>query len=140
MNPTERTGSAAIEFALTLPLFVLLVTAIFEFGWMFFMRSTVIHAVRDGCRAGAVIPPGESPSASEVAQGQMTAFMAGYSIDCRGDTTRCGITISTEGESGARFLGASWPTNLGQSFCHGWMLSLTSKGRTREARGANSTY
>jgi hypothetical protein len=99
MSRTPRTGSAAIEFALTLPLFVLLVTAIFEFGWMFFMRSTVIHAVRNGCRAGAVIPPGESPSAAEVAQGQMTAFMAGYSVDCRGDTARCGITISTEGES-----------------------------------------
>ena len=68
MRPTNRRGSNAIEFALTVPLFVAMVTAIIEFGWMFFMRSTVIHAVRDGCRAGAVIPFGEVPSPTEVAQ------------------------------------------------------------------------
>ena len=99
MNMFPRRGATAIEFALTLPLFVGLVAAIFEYGWMFYMRSTVIHAVRDGCRAGAVIPWNESPSPNEVAQARMTDFLAGYSIDCRGDTERCGIAITSEGES-----------------------------------------
>ena len=99
MNRSPRRGANAIEFALTIPLFVALVAAIFEFGWMFFMRSTVIHAVRDGCRAGAVIPFGESPSPSEVAQARMTDFLGGYSIDCRGAEERCGISITTSGES-----------------------------------------
>ena len=99
MNRSPRRGAHAIEFALTIPLFVALVAAIFEFGWMFFMRSTVIHAVRDGCRAGAVIPFGESPSPSEVAQARMTDFLGGYSIDCRGAEERCGISITTSGES-----------------------------------------
>lgn len=99
MNRRRRTGSNAIEFALTVPLFVLIVTAIMEFGWMFFVRSTVIHAVRDGCRAGAVIPFGEVPSPSDVAQQRMTDFLGGYSIDCRGSEERCGITVTTSGVS-----------------------------------------
>ena len=94
-----RTGSNAIEFALTVPLFVLIVTAIMEFGWMFFVRSTVIHAVRDGCRAGAVIPFGEVPSPSDVAQERMMDFLGGYSIDCRGSEERCGISVTTSGAS-----------------------------------------
>ena len=99
MRRPQRRGSNAIEFALTVPLFVALVTAIMEFGWMFFVRSTVIHAVRDGCRAGAVIPFGEVPSPTEVAQARMTEFLGGYSIDCRGSEDRCGITVTTTGES-----------------------------------------
>ena len=94
-----RRGAHAIEFALTIPLFVAIVTAILEFGWMFFMRSTVIHAVRDGCRAGAVIPFGEVPSPEEVAQSTMTDFLGGYSIDCRGAEERCGIAVTVAGES-----------------------------------------
>jgi len=94
-----RRGANAIEFALTLPIFVALVTAIFEFGWMFFMRSTVIHAVRDGCRAGAVIPQADVPSPESVATERMSDFLAGYNIDCRSDSERCGIAITTTGES-----------------------------------------
>ena len=99
MNRRYRKGANAIEFALTVPLFVALVTAIFEFGWMIFMRSTVIQAVRDGCRAGAVIPFGEVPSPIEVAQNRMTDFLGGYSIDCRGAEDRCGIAVTVSGES-----------------------------------------
>jgi hypothetical protein len=77
----------------------MVIAAIFEFGWMFFIRSTVIHAVRDGCRAGAVVPQNESPSPAEVAQATMTDFLGGYSIDCRGAEERCGMSITTQGES-----------------------------------------
>jgi hypothetical protein len=95
----RRQGANAIEFALTLPVFVALVLAIFEFGWMFFMRSTVIHAVRDGCRAGAVIPQLEVPSPASVATQQMSDFLEGYAVDCRTDSERCGISVTTTGES-----------------------------------------
>ena len=94
-----RRGANAIEFALTLPVFVALILAVFEFGWMFFMRSTVIHAVRDGCRAGAVIPQLDSPSPQSVATERMTDFLAGVAIDCRAASDRCGIAITTTGES-----------------------------------------
>ena len=29
----------------------------------------------------------------------MTDFLAGYSIDCRGESERCGIAVTSEGES-----------------------------------------
>jgi len=99
MSHHPRRGANAIEFALTLPIFVAIVMAIFEFGWMFFMRSTIIQAVRDGCRAGAVIPHGDVPGPEEVATARMTDFLAGYNIDCRGDTERCGVDIESTGES-----------------------------------------
>ncbi len=94
-----RRGANAIEFALTLPIFVAILLAIFEFSWMFFMRSTIIHAVRDGCRAGAVIPQSDVPSPEAVATSRMSDFLAGYDIDCRGSTERCGVDIISTGES-----------------------------------------
>ncbi len=96
---TSRKGANAIEFALTLPVFLAIVMATFEFGWMFFLRSTVIHAVRDGCRAGAVIPQNDVPSPQSVASSRMSDFLLGYNIDCRSDSDRCGISITTTGES-----------------------------------------
>jgi hypothetical protein len=102
MKPPQhrlRRGANAIEFALTLPVFIAIIMAIFEFGWMFFMRSTIIHAVRDGCRAGAVIPPGDAPSPEAVATARMTDFLAGYDIECRGSAERCGVDIEPTGES-----------------------------------------
>lgn len=49
----RRSGAAAIEFALCLPIFLAIVFAIMEFGWVFFQQANVVAAVREGLR-GAV--------------------------------------------------------------------------------------
>jgi len=60
MGPFRRKkrGASAIEFALTLPLFLLFMFGTMEYGWYFFQHAQVIYATQDGCRAGAVARTG----------------------------------------------------------------------------------
>lgn len=92
-----RRGSNLIEFALILPIFVFLMVAIMDFSWFFYIRSTVVNAVRDGCRAGAVISPTENPTA--VAEAEMRDFLANWGSDCNNAGTNCVFNISSSGSS-----------------------------------------
>jgi Flp pilus assembly protein TadG len=47
-------GNAAVEFALTLPIFIILVIGIIEFGWYFFVQHTLQYATREGMRVALV--------------------------------------------------------------------------------------
>jgi Flp pilus assembly protein TadG len=48
-------GQAMVEFALVLPVFLLVLCGILDFGFMLFDRMSLINAVREGARAGSVI-------------------------------------------------------------------------------------
>jgi TadE-like protein len=48
----KRRGLAAVEAALVLPVFVLLVFGLLEYGWMFMKVQQVQGAARSGVRAG----------------------------------------------------------------------------------------
>lgn len=50
----RRRGQAMVEFALVLPIFVLLVFGIMEFGLMFHQYMVVTAASREGARTAAV--------------------------------------------------------------------------------------
>lgn len=56
---TKRMGAEAgqdlVEYALVLPLFLLLVTSVIEFGILFYQYSTVVNAAKEGARAGIVM-------------------------------------------------------------------------------------
>ena len=47
-------GSSVVEFALTLPVFIILVVGIIEFGWCFFVQHLVQYATREGMRLAIV--------------------------------------------------------------------------------------
>jgi hypothetical protein len=49
-----KRGSSAVEFALALPVFILLVIGIIEFGWYFFVQHTLQYATREGMRLALV--------------------------------------------------------------------------------------
>ena len=51
--PSER-GAAAVEFALVLPLLLMLVLGGIDWGWYFFVREVAINAAREGARVGSV--------------------------------------------------------------------------------------
>jgi hypothetical protein len=53
----RRRAANAIEFAMLMPVFVTIVAAIGDFGWLFFHRSAVDAAVSEGCREGAIVDP-----------------------------------------------------------------------------------
>jgi Flp pilus assembly protein TadG len=44
-------GQSLVEFALVLPVFLLLLGGIIDFGFMFYSRITVINAAREGARS-----------------------------------------------------------------------------------------
>ena len=53
-----------VEFAIVLPVFLLVLCGILDFGFMLFDRMSLINAVREGARAGSVIAdPTQIPAA-----------------------------------------------------------------------------
>jgi Flp pilus assembly protein TadG len=51
---TGSRGASAVEFALILPILILLLFGIIEFGRGYNARNTITHAAREGARAAAV--------------------------------------------------------------------------------------
>jgi hypothetical protein len=47
-------GSSVVEFAIALPIFIILVIGIIEFGWYFFVQHTLQYATREGMRLALV--------------------------------------------------------------------------------------
>jgi Flp pilus assembly protein TadG len=43
-------GAAAVEFAIVLPILLLLLAGFFDFGWLFYWQHTVTNASREGAR------------------------------------------------------------------------------------------
>lgn len=56
----RRRGANAIEFGLTLPMFVFITFGMMEFGWYFARMAHVNGALAQSCREGALIDPMES--------------------------------------------------------------------------------
>jgi Flp pilus assembly protein TadG len=53
----RQSGVAAVEMALILPLFMVLVMGAIDWGWFFFVHQRVVNAAREGARAGTLLPP-----------------------------------------------------------------------------------
>ncbi|MCB9758331.1 MAG: pilus assembly protein [Alphaproteobacteria bacterium] len=105
LSQRRRRGANAIEFALILPVFVTIMVGIMDFSWFFFVRSTVINAVRDGCRAGAVVPPDENPEL--VARAEMEDILATWNADCNDPNITCTFDIQASGSSPSEVLECS---------------------------------
>jgi Flp pilus assembly protein TadG len=72
MNINEETGASAVEFAIVLPLLVLLLFGTIEFGLLLYNQQVITNASREGARAGIVA---HSPRASD---GDISAVVTGY--------------------------------------------------------------
>lgn len=57
MKLMKNTGAAVVEFAVILPLLLLLLFGIIEFGFLLYNKAMVTNASREGARAGIVINP-----------------------------------------------------------------------------------
>ena len=53
--PPKATGQALVEFAFVLPVLLLMMVAIVDFGIIFYTQMTVTNAAWEGARAGATI-------------------------------------------------------------------------------------
>ena len=91
-------GNNAIEFALTLPVFVAIFAAIVEFAWVYYNRAAITTAVHEGCRDGAVVSPELGDPVAEARTGiQDMLIRAGY--DCGPTFGDCLLELDLEGVS-----------------------------------------
>lgn len=55
LNFNNQEGAAAVEFAIVLPLLMLLIFGVIEFGLLLYNQQVITNAVREGCRTGVVM-------------------------------------------------------------------------------------
>jgi len=61
---TKRRGSEALEFALSLPILLVILAGIVDFGWFATHQSAVFGAAAYGARAGSMTPQDLDPVAT----------------------------------------------------------------------------
>nr|WP_300151844.1 TadE/TadG family type IV pilus assembly protein [Propionicimonas sp.] len=98
-------GAAALEFAIVLPVLLLLLVGIVDFGMVMGAQTQVANAAREGARAGALT--GKRPQAISAATGAISgmpgATNAGTSVDviCTTDAgLACSLTDSSPDTGG----------------------------------------
>jgi hypothetical protein len=64
-----KSGQALYEFAILVPVFLLILLGMLEFGYMFVDNLTLAYATREGARAGAAFGNGTLPDQACVAGG-----------------------------------------------------------------------
>lgn len=102
MRLKKQKGAAIVEFAVILPLFLVLVFGIIEFSLLFYDKAVITNASREGARAGIVAPSGDPAQRSTNAyiKGVVTNYCQNYLITFGTDTlTDSDITITPESES-----------------------------------------
>ena len=67
MRPRSRRGSQAIEFALLVPLLLILVSGIVDLGQYMYVADGLVNAVSQGGRQGALADSDDGESASATA-------------------------------------------------------------------------
>jgi len=72
-----RRGNNAIEFALTLPVYLAIISGVADFGWVFNQRMTVTMVARDAARAASLVALGAPVEASGEAQGAASLAAVG---------------------------------------------------------------
>ena len=84
---TRKRGQAMVEFAIVLPIFMLVLSGICDFGFMLYQRMTVISAAREGARAAAMA---EDPAMIVVtAQNAATGAALGGGVAVTNVVARC---------------------------------------------------
>lgn len=92
-------GAVAVEMALVLPLLVLLVFGIYEFGRGYNAKVTMTHAAREGIREYAI--NGDASAAATVAQNaapKLPSMGASITDSCSGpgDTATMTVTLAMD--------------------------------------------
>jgi Flp pilus assembly protein TadG len=94
----NRKGQSMVEFALILPLLVLIIAGIFDLGRAFFASITITNAAREGARYGTLNADyitGVCQATKDEAQNSgITLVDSNVSVSC-GNTYSCPIAVGT---------------------------------------------
>jgi Flp pilus assembly protein TadG len=74
----REAGAAAVEFGLILPLLLILLLGIMDYGYLFFVQLSVTNAAREGARAG--ITQGDTSLAQTKAQTATQNYLTSIGI------------------------------------------------------------
>jgi Flp pilus assembly protein TadG len=91
-------GSAAIEFALVMPLLFMLLSAVIDWGQYMSVRVSIARATMDGVRAGAAARDDASTGINEISQAandRTLAVLAGMGKPCGGGCTVSALACNT---------------------------------------------
>jgi Flp pilus assembly protein TadG len=115
-------GVTAVEFALLLPFFVILLFGIIAFGQVLFLQAALQHAVTAAARCATISgAPGSTPDCSNA--GNVASFAA---------TQAYGLTLASSAFSqstptGFNCVNASYPFNVSIPLMPAIALTLTAK-------------
>lgn len=105
MRRTSRRGGNAMEFALTLPLFLAVILGLMDYGFLFAMQAGIDNAVSLACREGAMQDPGFDPNGpTTIATSQLAQRDA---LFCGDEGVTCVPTITDTGDPPQRTLQCS---------------------------------
>ncbi|MET3963572.1 Flp pilus assembly protein TadG [Marmoricola sp. OAE513] len=132
----DQRGSAALEFALIVPILVMVVFGIVDFGWAINRDTAVNNAAREGAREGSLNPDSASVvavvrrSLSAVEPVGTTPSKIAVSVTCRKPDNSVCTNFATDAVSGGTVvvkvtLSHSWITPVGSTFGNGILLSKT---------------
>lgn len=90
----SQSGASAVEFAIVLPILVLLVFGIIEFSVAFYDKAMITNASREGARAGIVfkVPPVTDDEITNIVNTYL-----GSSLLTFGGPTTANITVTRNG-------------------------------------------
>ncbi len=99
-RPTPRRrsrtrGQSLVEFALVIPLFLLILSGIMDFGFLLYSRMTVINAAREGARVATTMTEDAGTIPSAVSS-QVSAAAGGLTVN----TTSCRVPKGSTSCSG----------------------------------------
>ncbi|HWI42110.1 MAG TPA: TadE family protein [Nocardioides sp.] len=85
----EARGAAAVEFALLLPLLMVIVFGIIDYGDMLSVRQSVSQAAAEGARAAAVSQAGTDADKTAAAASAVTDALASQHHTCKTGASGC---------------------------------------------------
>jgi Flp pilus assembly protein TadG len=104
---TRRRGQALVEFCLVVPIFLLLLSGVIDFGFLLFQRMSVINSAREGARAAAMVSDAttaetvaKQAAVSAAAQGAIGILASDVDVTCIDKSgTHENCTVAKQGDS-----------------------------------------
>lgn len=72
--PKDESGAAALEFALVLPILLLILFGIISYGYIFSVRQALTQAAAEGARAAAVASTGQTTKATSAVNSALSSM------------------------------------------------------------------
>jgi Flp pilus assembly protein TadG len=133
---SDQRGAAALEFALIVPILVMVVFGVVDFGWAINRDTMVNNAAREGAREGS-LDPDPTQIAAVVRSSLSTVEAIGttpskitVTVTCRKPDNSVCTNFATDAVSGGTVvvtvaLNHSWITPVGTTFGSGIVLKKT---------------